>query len=384
MWRSRRIGTSGDPTGPTYDAPVIPTRGAVWDGTQLFVTDELEVREPGPGEATVDVLASGICHSDLNVIDGTRGGGPPPVVLGHEAAGVVRRVGDGVDTVAPGEAIVVGTAVPCGSCRACTSGRGPECRDAFAVDASPFRWRGHPVHGYANTSSWAAAITVRASQLVAAPGIPPASAALIGCAVSTGYGVVRNVASVREGDVVAVFGIGGIGVNVLQTARLSGAARILAVDVNPAKRQAAASFGADDFLVLPRAGRAEALAELVREAAGGPIDVAVECSGALVAIDAAIRCTGRGGTTALVGIPPAGQAVPFDMDALLHNRRIVGSFNGIIDLQRDLAAIIEHVRRGELELDAQVSQVWPLDEIDAAIAAVRNGSVIRAVLDHAA
>jgi S-(hydroxymethyl)glutathione dehydrogenase/alcohol dehydrogenase len=328
------------------------------------------------------VLASGICHSDLNVLDGQN---PVrlPVVLGHEAAGVVDRVGEGVDSVTPGDAVVVGSTVPCGACRFCSAGRGSECRDAFRAGPPPFRWRGQPVRAFANTSSWAGTTTVRASQLVRAPGIPATSAALIGCAVSTGYGVVRNVAQVRRGDAVVVFGVGGIGVNALQTARLSGAVRIVAVDVNPAKREVAVRFGAHDVVIAEPTDTGEVLAERVRAEIGVPVDVAVECSGAPAAIDAAIACTAWGGTTALVGIPRAGTRASFAVDDLLRNRRIVGSLNGAVDLQRDFNAIVEHMHNGELEVDAQVSRVWPLREIGEALEAVRAGSVVRAVLTHA-
>jgi S-(hydroxymethyl)glutathione dehydrogenase/alcohol dehydrogenase len=360
---------------------MIQTSGAVWDGVDLVVTDELEVREPGPGEVSLRVLASGICHSDLNVIDGQN---PVslPVVLGHEAAGIVDRVGEGVDSIGPGDAVVVGSTVPCGACRFCSTGRSSECRDAFLAGPPPFRWRGRPVRSFANTSSWAGTTTVRASQLVRSPGIPATSAALIGCAVSTGYGVVRNVAQVAPGDAVVVFGVGGIGVNVIQTARLSGAGRILAVDVNPAKADVATRFGAHDTLIASRTLAGEALAELVRARMGVPVDVTVECSGAPTAIDAAIGCTAWGGTTALVGIPRVGTRASFAVDDLLRNRRIVGSLNGSVDLHRDFTAIVAHVHHGDLDLDGQVTQLWPLREIHAAIAAVRAGSVVRAVLTH--
>jgi len=219
---------------------------------------------------------------------------------------------------------------------------------------------------------------------VPAPGIPATSAALIGCAVSTGYGVVRNVAQVRPGDAVVIFGVGGIGVNAIQTARLSGAARILAVDVNPAKAEVAARFGAHDTLIAGPADSGDVLAERIRKQIGVPVDVAVECSGAPVALDAAIACTAWGGTTALVGIPRAGTRATFVVDDLLCNRRIVGSLNGSVDLQRDFSAIIAHVHNGDLEVDAQVSRLWPLCDIAEALAAVRAGSVVRAVLTHAA
>jgi S-(hydroxymethyl)glutathione dehydrogenase / alcohol dehydrogenase len=360
---------------------VIPTTGAVWDGVNLVVTDELEVCEPGPGEVSVRVVASGICHSDLNVIDGAN---PValPIVPGHEAAGIVDRLGPGVESVAPGDPVVIGSLVPCGTCRFCAEGRSDACREAFGPGTWPFRWRGQRVRAFANTSSWAATTTVRASQLVPAPGIPATSAALIGCAVSTGYGVVRNVVQVRPGDCVVVFGIGGIGVNALQTARLSGATRILAVDVNPAKGEAASLFGAHDVLIADPATGGRALGELVQARCGTPIDAAIECSGATAAIEAAIGCTAWGGTTALVGIPRAGTQASFAVDDLLRNRRIVGSLNGGVDLQRDFGAIIDHLHRGTLEVDAQVSRVWPLRDIHEALEAVRAGSVVRAVLTH--
>jgi S-(hydroxymethyl)glutathione dehydrogenase/alcohol dehydrogenase len=359
------------------------TRAAVFDGDRLIVVDDLDVRDPGPGEVRVRVLASGICHSDLNVLDGTAPV-PPPVVLGHEGAGVVDAVGDGVDGPAVGDEVIVASAVACGRCRACRAGQPGACVDAFAAGAPPFVWRDDPVRAYANVASFAGATVVRAEQIVASAGIPPAEAALIGCAVSTGYGVAANVAGVQTGDVVVVFGVGGIGVNVLQTARLLGCARVVAVDVNPDKADAAGHFGADEFVVAPRVATAEELVALARGAAGAPVDAAIECSGARVAIGAAIEVVGRGGVTALVGIPPPGARASFDVNALLRNRRIIGSLNGTVDVHRDFPVIVEHVRHDALDLAAQVSAVWPLAGIDDAIAAVRDGRVVRAVLDHTA
>jgi S-(hydroxymethyl)glutathione dehydrogenase/alcohol dehydrogenase len=363
-------------------------RGVVWDGAELVVTDELEVRDPGPGEVQVRVLASGICHSDLNVLDGTSPV-PPPVVLGHEAAGVVARLGppiegEGVCELAPGDPVCVGSMTPCGECRACRSGRFGECPDAFGRGATPFRWRGRPVRSYANVSSFAELITVRASQLVATPDLAPGPAALVGCAVSTGFGVVRNVARVAEGDAVAVFGVGGIGVNALQTARLQRAARVVAVDVNADKEPTARHFGADEFVVTAPGTPTADVVAAVNAAAGQAVDAAIECSGAIGAIEAAIAVTGPGGTTALVGLPRRGTRVDFDVDELMRNRRVAGSLNGAIDPTRDLPEIVRLARAGDLDLDGQVSALWPLGRVEDAIAAVRAGEVVRAVLDHTA
>jgi S-(hydroxymethyl)glutathione dehydrogenase/alcohol dehydrogenase len=359
----------------------VSSPGAVWDGARLALVDDLLAPAPAPGEVTVRMLASGICHSDLNVMDGIAPA-PLPIVLGHEGAGVVEVLGDGVGGLAVGDPVVIGTSVPCGDCRACREGRRGQCVRAFAPVAPPLAWRGEPVRLYANCGSWAGAVTVRADQLVDVRGIAPESAALLGCAVSTGYGVVTNVAEVRAGDTVVVYGIGGIGVNAIQSARLAGAARVVAVDVDAAKDRVATRFGADAFVVAPRVDRADAIVELVAAEAGAPVDVAVECSGAPVAIDAAIRGIGPGGRVVLVGIPPRGTEVAFAVNDLFLDRRIVGSYNGNVEIATELPVLVDHVRHGRLELDEQVSHVWPLAEIEDALAAVRAGHVVRAVLRH--
>jgi S-(hydroxymethyl)glutathione dehydrogenase / alcohol dehydrogenase len=342
-------------------------RAAVFDGAQLLVVDDLEVPEPGPDQVTVRVLASGICHSDLNVIDRTVPV-PPPVVLGHEAAGVVDRVGSGVNAWAPGDEVLVSGITPCGSCHSCRTGHPTACVDAFGRGATPFRWRGEPVRSYAQVSSFASFITVEAQRLSWITGIPATKACVIGCAVTTGYGAVKNVAEVVRGDRVAVLGMGGVGVNAVQTARLLGAAEIVAIDVNPDKEAAARQFGATRFAAAD-------------DPALRTFDAVIECSGAPAAIDAAIGMTSPGGTTALVGLPPVGHRASFDVGHLIRGRRIVGSLAGDIVPERDTRDIVEHIRAGRLDLDGVVSKVWPLAEIAWAMDALRTGAVIRPVLD---
>jgi S-(hydroxymethyl)glutathione dehydrogenase/alcohol dehydrogenase len=356
-------------------------RAAVWDGSKITVVDDLTLREPGRGEVRVDVLASGICHSDLNVIDGTS---PrrAPMVLGHEAAGVIGAIGEGVDGLSIGDAVIVGSIAPCRNCRACHDERFTDCPTAFGGRATPFEWNGRPVGQYANISSFSSRITVGADQVVAAAGLVATEAALIGCAVSTGYGVVRNVAKVRAGDRVAVFGIGGIGVNVLQTCRLQNASRVIALDTDPRREDLARRFGATDFVTVPRGSDRSATAALVHAIEPRGVDAAIECSGALSAIEAAIEVVDHGGIAALVGIPPDGARASFDVGALFRGRRIVGSLNGAQNPERDLGDIVKLARDGKLDLAAQVTRVWPLAEINDAIAAVRRGDVVRAVLDH--
>lgn len=361
-------------------------RGIIWDGKRLFTTDRLEVRAPGRGEVKVRVLASGICHSDLNMMDAGLIG--TPVVLGHEAAGVVAELGEGVSGLALGDAVMVGTQTPCGHCRECERDEPANCDETWGfVPSQPFRLDGEPVYSFANVSSFAEEIVVKASQLYKTQDIPPQQAALIACAVSTGFCAAQNLGRVRTGDRVAVIGIGGIGVNAIQGARLSGAS-VLAVDLNPAKEEVARSFGADRFVLSARGQSSQELAAAMQaEAAAGdglPIDVIVECSGAPVAIEAAIHAVKRGGRVVLVGMTSPGASVPLGLDAVLSGREIVSVMNGGARPEVDYPRLIELARSRQIDLESQVSQVWPLEQFEDAITALRTGAVTRAVLDHTA
>ena len=353
--------------GRGMEAPA-PASAAVFDGTALVVVDDVEVAAPAAGEVTVRVLASGICHSDLNVLDGTSPY-PPPVVLGHEGAGVIERIGPDVDGWSVGQAVALHTLTPCGTCSACRRGHPTACPEAFGRRARRLTRRGQGVAAYANVGSFSERTTVSARQLVAVDDLPLRSACLLGCAVSTGVGTVRNVASVTAGDRVAVIGVGGIGANAIQAARLAGAT-VTAVDRAADRRAVAERFGATAFV---SADEVEGLRE--------SFDVVIECSGAPAAIESAISLTAPGGTTVLVGLPPRGHRAEVDVTALMAGRTVVGAFNGDTLPERDFPLIVGDVRAGRLDLDGLVSAVWPLEEIAEAIAAVRAGEVLRAVLD---
>lgn len=352
-------------------------RGIVFDGDGLVFTDALEVRPPTSGEVLVRMLASGICHSDLHVVDGSS---PrvAPIVLGHEGAAEVIRGAADVTGFAPGDRVVIATITPCRACRACAAGRLSDCPSAFGTGERPFIYDGRATGRYANASTWAEEVVVKASQLFPIGDLAPAGASLLGCAVSTGYGNVRNVAQVQPGDTVAVIGIGGIGANVLQTARLEGASRIIAVDVNPSRRDIALRFGATDVII---ADRDDDLVAAVRDLTGGGVDHAFECAGLIPTVEAAIAMTAPGGTAVLIGMPPRGARVSFDIDALFRGRRIVGSLNGACDPARDFPQMIEHAKAGRLNLDDQVTQVFAVADWAQAIAATRSGAVVRSILD---
>jgi len=345
-----------------------PTSAALFDGSGITVVDDLVVADPGEGQVTVRILASGICQSDLHVVDGTSPY-PFPVVLGHEGAGVVERLGPRVTGWEPGDLVVVNSATPCGACHSCRRGHPTACADAFGSGLPRFSLGGRTVGAFANVGSFSERTTVSVRQLVSIEGLDPVSACLLGCAVSTGVGMVRNVAHVAPGDTVAVLGIGGIGANAVQAARLAGGV-VTAIDTDPRRSAVAERFGAETFLV------ADQLADLETD-----FDVVIECSGAPAAIDSAITLTAKGGTTALVGLPPEGHRASFDVKALMFGRSIVGALNGDTLPERDLPLMVAQARAGELDLDGLVSAVWPLEQIDAAITAVRSGVVLRAILD---
>jgi Zn-dependent alcohol dehydrogenase len=358
-------------------------RAIVFDGSGLVLTHSLQVREPGPGEVLVRMLASGICHSDLNVVDGASPR-PVPIVLGHEGACEVVALGPGVtdaNGLHPGDRAVIATITPCRACRACDAGRLSDCAAAFGTGERPFTHDGVPAGRYANSSTWAEHVVVKAEQLFGIGDLSPRSASLLGCAVSTGYGNVVNVARVQPGDTVAVIGIGGIGANVLQAARIAGAARIVALDIHESRRATAERFGATDVVI---AGPDDDLVAAVRDLTDGGVDHAFECAGVTPTVEAAIAMTAPGGTTLLIGMPPRGTRVSVELDPLFRGRRIVGSLNGACDPARDFPAMIALARRGALELDALVTEVYPLASYHAAIAATRSGRVIRSVLDFTA
>ena len=354
-------------------------RGVIWDGARLHVSDALELRPIRPGEVRVRVLRSGICHSDIGMM--ALPYAPVPMVLGHEAAGEIVEVGSGVAGWSVGDRVAVGTQTPCGHCRECERAEPHACDATWGyVPDRPFVWQGQAVASFANVSSFAGEILVKAGQLFALDDLPMEEGALIGCAVSTGACAARVLGKVRAGDRVAVFGIGGIGVNAVQGARLAGA-EVLAIDRNPDKEAVARHFGASLF---HRAEPGQDGMELARELAArhGPIDVAIECSGALGAVEAALHCPKRGGRTVLIGLSAPGTQARLSLDAVLGGREIISTMNGGAVPERDYPALIAEARAGKLNLRDQISGVWPLAEVEEAIAALKAGKVTRAVLDH--
>lgn len=355
-------------------------RGIVFDGERLRLTDQLTVRDPGPGEVKVRILRSGICQSDLSMLEGAIKI-PTPIVLGHEAAGEVMALGPDVVDFAVGERVMVGAQSPCGECRECARGTPANCDVTWGFHPDqPFMWEGKPTYNFTHVSSFASEIVAKIGQLYRTGDLPPEQAALIGCAVSTGFSAARRLGQVAAGDRVVVIGVGGVGVNAITGAALAGA-EVLAVDLNPAKEQAARDAGATAFLVATREMDAEGLAGAMRDAFA-PIDVLIECSGARVAVEASIVGIKRGGRVVLIGQSGAGGRASFDRNDVTMGKEIIARLNGGTQPEEDFPALIALAQDHGIDLAKQVTRVWPLAQFEDAIAAVRSGQVTRAVLDH--
>ncbi|MCX5396113.1 Zn-dependent alcohol dehydrogenase [Streptomyces sp. NBC_00102] len=355
-------------------------RAAVLPAVQapLEITD-IELPETGPGQVRVSLAAAGVCHSDLSLSNGTMRL-PVPCVLGHEGAGTVLEVGEGVEHVAPGDGVVLNWAPSCGVCHPCRIGEVWLCADALkgAANVHARLADGTELHPGLNVGAFAQETLVAANCVLPAPaGIPLTDAALLGCAVLTGYGAVHHSARVRAGETVAVFGIGGVGLAVLQSARIAGASRIVAVDVTPEKEELARLAGATDYVVAS----ATTPREIRKLTDGVGADVAVECVGRAQTIRTAWESTRRGGRTTVVGIGAKDQDVTFNALEIFHwGRTLTGCVYGNSDPERDLPVLAAHIRAGRFDVSSMVTERISLDGIPAAFENMIAGKGGRALV----
>ncbi|WP_405809315.1 zinc-binding dehydrogenase [Streptomyces sp. NBC_00210] len=347
-------------------------------GSPLEITD-IELPETGPGRVRVRLAAAGVCHSDLSLSNGTMRV-PTPCVLGHEGAGTVVAVGDGVTHVAPGDGVVLNWAPSCGSCHHCRIGEVWLCAGALAGAASVYARTadGAELHPGLNVAAFAQETDVAANCVLPVPdGIPLTDAALLGCAVLTGYGAIHHSARVREGESVVVFGVGGVGLATLQSARIAGASTVIAVDVSAEKEALARGAGATEYVIA-----SDTTAKEIRGLTGGQgADVAIECVGRATTIRTAWESTRRGGRTTVVGIGGKDQQVSFNALEIFHwGRTLSGCVYGNSDPSRDLPILAEHVRAGRLDLSGLVTERIGLDGIPAAFDNMLAGKGGRALV----
>ncbi|TMA53633.1 MAG: Zn-dependent alcohol dehydrogenase [Deltaproteobacteria bacterium] len=337
---------------------------------------DVGLREPGPGEVRVAIRAAGLCHSDLSVIDGTIPY-PTPVVLGHEGAGVVEAVGPGVQSVKEGDAVVLSTLAHCGRCAACEVGRPTECRNApNPKDTQPFVLDGRPAYQFANVSAFTERTVVREQSAIPIdPRVPFECAALIGCGIMTGVGAVLNRARVEVGASMAVFGLGGIGLSCVQGGVLAGAAKIIAVDVVPAKLALASRLGATHTIDASRDEPVGAVRDLTQ----GGADYTFEAVGNLAVIRQALEALGPGGALTIVGVPKLGSSAEFVVQALYQNKAILGCRYGTARPRRDFPMLADLYLGGRLKIDELITRRYPLDEFAGAVADLQRGELARGV-----
>jgi Zn-dependent alcohol dehydrogenase len=354
-------------------------RGVVWTG-ELEVRDDVELRaaEPGPGEVLVRIERAGLCHSDVSVINGTIPF-PTPVVLGHEGAGVVEAIGVGVRKVAEGDHVVLTTLGNCGQCDACDRGEPTHCRDTFGRLPRPYLVGGDKAFQFANAGVFTERTIVRDTQAVVIDErVPFDAACLVGCALVTGTGAVLNRAKVRPGETVAVFGVGGIGLSVVQAARISAAGRIVAIDANPAKEAAARQFGATDFV---DASSVDDVVTAVKDL-GLPngLDHVFECVGIPELIRQSIDLLDWGGNCVLLGVPKLGTEASFIVNSLYNDKAIIGCRYGSTRPHHDIPLLVGFYLDGRLLLDEMVSHVYPLGDVREALDDMHDGKLNRGVL----
>lgn len=343
--------------------------------------DMVDVRAPGEGEVLVEMRATGLCHSDLHAMTGQVSLCPYPVILGHEGAGVVVDIGPGVTSVAPGDHVIPAPIPECRRCANCRSGRTNLCTEFFdnmANPAAPFSRGGAPIFQFAGTSTFANHTLVRESVVVKIrPDAPLDTVCYAGCGVATGVGAVRRTADVWQGASVVVFGIGGIGFNVLQGARLAGAARIIAVDINPGREALARRCGATDF-VDPRG--LDIVGHILHMTDGGA-DFSFECVGNVALTRQAIECTRPGwGVSVAIGAAPEADDIRLNSMLILSGRTWKGSMLGDLRPRTDLPGLIDLFMDGRLDLESLITQRLPFDRINDGFDMMRSGQAIRTIL----
>jgi S-(hydroxymethyl)glutathione dehydrogenase / alcohol dehydrogenase len=352
------------------------------DGSTELVVEELAIDAPGPTEVVIDVEACGLCHSDYHYIDGTLNR-PRPQVLGHEAVGIVVAVGGSVTMHKIGDRVVTCLVTGCGQCERCRRGDRPMCTNPNATKRSPgqtprlMNAAGKPVGGMGGIGALADQVIMDERGLIAIPSDMPAPlAAILGCAVVTGLGAAFNVAKIQPGDTVAIIGCGGVGLNVLQGARISGAARIIAIDLSTEKLDLARRLGATDMINASDGDPVAAVQSLT----GGGVDHAFEVIGRPATLAQAFEMARVGGTAYLVGVMPDDAVAQVSAMGLRRGKSLKGVFMGNGDPHLDIPRAVNLWQRGLLDLESMVSRTLPLDEVNEGFAALARGEVARAVV----
>ena len=342
--------------------------------------EEVSVSKPGPREVLVRTSAAGICHSNMHFWNGTYPG-QVPMVLGHESAGIVEQVGSDVHYVKPGDHVITCLSVFCGHCEQCLTGHMSLCQEPetsrSAEDEPRLYQAATPVAPFAQLGSFAEMMLVHEHAVVKVrEDMPMDIAALIGCGVTTGVGAVIHTAAVEPGATVAVIGCGGIGLSCINGAVIAGAARVIAVDMVPAKLELARKFGATDVV---NASDGDAVAKVI-EMTGGGVHYAFEAIGLKVTAEQSFQMLRKGGTATIIGMIPPGDMVSVHGVDFLYEKKIQGSMMGSNRFRVDMPRFVDFYLQGRLHLDDLISSRIKLADINAGMAALESGEVARSVI----
>ncbi|RKQ71152.1 S-(hydroxymethyl)glutathione dehydrogenase/alcohol dehydrogenase [Litorimonas taeanensis] len=367
----------------------MKTRAAVaFEAKQPLEIVELDLEGPKDGEVLVEIMATGICHTDAYTLDGLDSEGLFPSVLGHEGAGVVREVGKGVTSVKPGDHVIPLYTPECRQCKSCLSGKTNLCTAIRATQGkgvmpdgtSRFSYKGQPIYHYMGCSTFSN-FTVLPEIAVAKirEDAPFNTSCYVGCGVTTGVGAVTNTAKVQAGDNIIVFGLGGIGLNVLQAARMVGANKIIGVDINNDKEEWGRKFGMTDF-VNPRELDGDVVEELVRLTDGGA-DFTFDCTGNTVVMRQALEACHRGwGVSVVIGVAEAGKEISTRPFQLVTGRVWKGTAFGGAKGRTDVPKIVDWYMNGKIEIDSMITHQLKLDDINKAFDLMHEGKSIRSVV----
>jgi S-(hydroxymethyl)glutathione dehydrogenase/alcohol dehydrogenase len=368
----------------------MKTRAAVaWEANKPLTIETIEIDGPKPGEVLVEVKATGVCHTDAYTLSGLDSEGLFPAILGHEGAGIVREIGAGVTTVAVGDHVIPLYTPECRQCKTClsrrsnlcTAIRGTQGKGVMPDSTSRFTCAGNTVFHYMGCSTFAN-FTVLPEIAVAKvrKDAPMEKICYIGCGVTTGIGAVIWTAKVWPGANVAVFGLGGIGLNVIQGARMAGADKIIGVDLNPAKVAMAKKFGMTDFVNPDEVGRDKVVQAIV-DLSGGGADFSFECIGSTATMRQALECTHRGwGESIIIGVAPSGQEISTRPFQLVTGRSWRGSAFGGARGRTDVPKIVDWYMDGKIDIDSLITHTMPLDQINTAFDLMHEGKSIRSVV----
>ena len=351
---------------------------------------EIDVAPPRKGEVLVKITHTGVCHTDAFTLSGEDPEGVFPAVLGHEGAGIVVELGEGVTSVSVGDHVIPLYTAECGKCKFCLSGKTNLCQAVRATQGkglmpdgtTRFSYEGKPLYHYMGTSTFSEYTVVAEVSLAKInPGADHEKVCLLGCGVTTGLGAVKNTAKVKEGDTVAVFGLGGIGLAVVQGAKLAKAGRIIGVDMNPSKYELARIMGATDCINPKDYDRP--IQDVIVEMTDGGVDFSFECIGNVDVMRSALECCHKGwGESIIIGVAGAGQEIRTRPFQLVTGRVWRGSAFGGVKGRTQLPGMVEQAMRGEISLAPFVTHTMGLESINDAFDLMHEGKSIRTVIHY--